>query len=144
MLSSKIAKKDELLRGVQVLNSLSGRYLKHIGHLLDETKVKPGTVLVRQGDKGSEFYLIVDGQAIVEKNGKNIRRLGPGDFFGEISVIDRGTRLASVISETEMTVMIVSHRSFMELLDTVPGFSKAMLGALCKYIRDAEKPSLLS
>ncbi len=106
--------------------------------------MKAGKVLVQQGDTGSDFYLIVDEQARVEKNGKKINRLGPGDFFGEISVIDRGTRMASVISETEMTVLVVNNRAFMQLLDTVPGFSKAMLGAICKYIRDAEKPSLLS
>jgi CRP/FNR family transcriptional regulator, cyclic AMP receptor protein len=144
MLFSKSTKKDELLRKVPVLSSLGGRYLRKIGHLLEMTQVKAGKELVRQGDTGLDFYIIVEGQARVEKDGKKINRLGPGDFFGEISVIDRGTRLATVISDTEMTVLVVSNRSFMELLDTVPGFSRAMLGALCKYIRDNEKPSLLS
>jgi CRP-like cAMP-binding protein len=144
MLLFKNAKKEELLRKVPLLGSLSGRYLRKISRLLEATQVKEGKVLVQQGDTGSDFYLIVDGQARVEKNGKKINRLGPGDFFGEISVIDRGTRMASVISETEMTVLLVNNRVFMQLLDTVPGFTKAMLGAICKYIRDAEKPSLLS
>ncbi len=141
---SKSTKKETLLKKVPVFSALSGRNLKQIGKLMDEVRVKAGQILVQQGKTGQDFYLIVDGQARVEKDGKKFKILGPGDFFGEISLIDRGPRTASVLSETDMTVLAVSHRAFMRLLDTVPALSKAMLGALCNYIRNAERPSIVS
>lgn len=144
MLFSKRSEKESLLKKIPVFSALSHRILKEIGKLMDAIEVKAGKVLVQQGKTGQDFYLIVDGQARVEKDGKKLKNLKPGDFFGEISLIDRGPRTASVISETNMSVLSVSHRAFMHLLDTAPGLSKAMLGALCNYIRNAERPSVLS
>ncbi len=62
-----------------------------------------------------------------------------GDFFGEISLIDREPRTATVIAETDMTLLIVHKTSFGQLLDTIPGLQKKMLVSLCKYLRRAEK-----
>ena len=88
--------------------------------------------------------MIAESQARVEKDGEKIRTLGPGDFFGEISLIDREPRTASVTAKSDMTVLAASHRSFAHLLETVPGLSKDMVIALCKYIRRAEQPSICS
>jgi CRP/FNR family transcriptional regulator, cyclic AMP receptor protein len=140
----KISEKEALLKKVPIFSSLSTRYLRKLGQLMDETRIKPGKILVQQGKTGWDFYLIAEGEARVEKNRKKIRILKPGDFFGEISLIDGGPRMASVISETEMTLLAVSNRSFMKLVDSIPGFSRAMLIALCNYIREAEQPSLVS
>jgi CRP/FNR family transcriptional regulator, cyclic AMP receptor protein len=141
---SKITEKEALLKTVPVFSTLSARYLREVGQLMDETRIQPGKVLVKQGKTGWDFYMIVDGEARVEKNGKKIKIIKAGDFFGEISLIDGGPRMASVISETEMTLLAVSNREFMKLVDSVPGFSKAMLIALCKYIREAEQPTIVS
>jgi CRP/FNR family cyclic AMP-dependent transcriptional regulator len=144
MLFSKRSKKDALLKKIPVFSALSNRNLKKIEKLMDEIEVKAGKVLVHQGKPGFDFYVIADGKARVEKDGKNINSLGPGDFFGEISLIDREPRTASVISESDMTVLVVRHRSFRQLLETVPGLAVDMLVALCKYIRMAEHPSIFS
>jgi CRP-like cAMP-binding protein len=138
-----ISEKEALLKRVPIFSTLRKGHLRELVQLIDETQVKPEKVLVKQGRTGWDFYIIADGEARVEKNGKIINMLKPGDFFGEISLIDGGVRMASVISETEMTLLAVSNRSFMQLVDSIPGFSKAILIALCRYIRQAEQPSMV-
>jgi len=102
-------------------------------------KVEAGRVLAQQEKKGWEFIFIVEGQARVEKDGKVIRQLSEGDFFGEISLIDGEARTATVTAETDMTLLVVHKASFDHLLDKVPGLQRKILVALCNYIRRAEK-----
>ncbi len=144
MFFSKSSQKVEVLKKVPLFSTLSGRNLNEVGKLADEIPIKAGKVLVQQGKAGWDFFLIAEGQARVEKDGKKIRTLGPGDFFGEISLIDREPRTASVIAESDMTLLSVSFRSFAHLLETVPGLARDMLIALCKYIRRAEQASIYS
>jgi len=101
--------------------------------------IKAGKVLAKQGTIGLEFIFIVEGKAKVEKNGKVIRRLSADDYFGEISLIDGEPRTATVIAETDGTLLLVHKRSFNHLLDTIPGLQEKMLISLCKYLRRAEK-----
>ena len=144
MFFSKGSQKIEVFKKVPLFSVLGGRNLKEVSKIADENQVKAGQILVQQGRGGWHFYLIAEGQARVEKNGKKIRTLGPGEFFGEISLIDREPRTASVIAESKMTVLVVSSQSFTHLLETVPGLYKDMLIALCKYIRRADQPSICS
>jgi CRP/FNR family transcriptional regulator/CRP/FNR family cyclic AMP-dependent transcriptional regulator len=102
-------------------------------------KVEADRVLVQQGKIGWEFIFIVEGKARVEKDGKVIRQLSGGDFFGEISLIDGEPRTATVIAETDMTILVVHKTSFDNLLETIPGLQKKILISLCKYLRRAEK-----
>jgi CRP-like cAMP-binding protein len=104
-------------------------------------QVERGRVLAKEGRIGWDFILVVDGKARVEKNGKLIRQLSGGDFFGEISLIDREPRTATVIAETDMSLLIVHKTSFDLLLDAIPGLQKKMLVSLCKYLRRDEKPT---
>jgi CRP/FNR family cyclic AMP-dependent transcriptional regulator len=131
--------KIDLLKKVPMFNELSNRHLKEICKHSDKVAKKAGDVLVRQGDKGWEFFFIIEGKARVEKDGRVIRNLTSGGFFGEISLIDREPRTASVIAETDMELLVVHSRSFSHLLNTTPGLSGKILISLCKYLRRAEK-----
>ena len=144
MFFSNSLKKIEIFKKVPLFSVLHGRNLKEIVNIADEIQVKAGRFMVQEGRGGWHFYLIAEGQARVEKNGKKMRTLGPGEFFGEISLIDREPRTASVIAESDMTVLAVSSQYFAHLLETVPGLHKDMLIALCKYIRRADQPSIYS
>ena len=84
--------------------------------------------------------MIAEGQAQVEKDAEKIRTRGPGNFFGELSLIDKEPRTASVTGGSDMTVLAVNHRPFAHLLKTVPSFCKDMMIALFEYIRRAEQP----
>jgi CRP/FNR family transcriptional regulator/CRP/FNR family cyclic AMP-dependent transcriptional regulator len=139
MLLRRSSQKIDLLKKVLLFSNLSQRHLGEIAKHADQVQVERERVLAHEGKKGWEFVFVVDGKARVEKGGKFIRQLSGGDFFGEISLIDGEPRTATVIAETEMTLLIVHKTSFDHLIDTIPGLQKKMLVSLCKYLRGAEK-----
>jgi CRP/FNR family transcriptional regulator/CRP/FNR family cyclic AMP-dependent transcriptional regulator len=129
----------DLLKKVPMFSNLSQRHLREIAKHSDQLKVEAGRVLAEQEKKGWEFIFIVEGKARVEKDGKIIRQLSEGDFFGEISLIDGEPRTATVISDTDMTLLVVNKTSFDHLLNTTPGLQRKILISLCQYLRRAEK-----
>ncbi len=139
MLLRHRSQKVELLKKVPMFSNLSNRHLNEIAKNADQLSVKAGKVLAEQGEIGWEFIFILEGKARVEKNGKVINRLTSGDFFGEVSLIDKGPRTSTVIAETDMTLLIIDSRSFDHLLDSIPGLQKKILISLCQYLRRAEK-----
>ncbi len=139
MLLRRSLQKIQLLKKVPMFSDLSQRHLREIGKHADQVKVEAGRVLAQQENRGWEFIFIVDGRARVEKDGKIIRQLSGGDFLGEISLIDGEPRTATVISDTDMTLLVVNKTSFDHLLDKIPGLQRKILIALCKYLRGAEK-----
>ena len=143
MLSIKRDKKIDLLKKVPMFSNLSNRQLIEIAKHAQQVSVKAGAGLAKQGSKGWEFFFIVEGKAQVKKNGKAIRQLTSGDFFGEISLIDNEPRTANVIADTDMLLLVVDTRSFDHLLEVIPGLQKKIILALCRYIRMAEKPSIM-
>lgn len=128
----------EALRKVPLFSGLGRRHLDLIDRHADEVKLDAGKVLARQGERGLEFLLIVDGTARVEKDGREIARLTTGEFFGEMSLIDGKPRSATVIAETPVVLLVVHTRSFGHLLDTVPGLQKKVLVTLCERLREAD------
>jgi len=135
MLLRRRSEKVDVLKKVPLLSGLSRRDLDLIARVADEVKVEGGRVLTRQGGLGMEFLLLLDGSARVERDGKVIARLGPGDFFGEMSLIDGKPRSATVIADSPSALLAVQARSFRTLLDTVPGLQKKVLIALCGRLR---------
>lgn len=142
MLSIKRDQKIDLLKKVPMFSNLSNRQLIEIAKHAQQVAVKAGEVLAKQGSKGWEFFFIIEGKAQVQKDGKAIRKLTSGDFFGEISLIDQEPRTATVIADTDMILLVVDTRSFAHLLETIPGLQGKIILALCRYIRMAEKPSI--
>ncbi len=138
MLLMRRSEKMDLLKEVPLFSALSRRHLNLIARHADEVKVDAGKVLTRQGRLGLEFFLILDGRAHVERDGKVIARLGQGDVFGEMSLIDQKPRSGTVIAETPMVLLVVYSRSFGALLDDVPGLRKKVLVTLCERLRAAD------
>ena len=139
MLLRRSSQKIDLLKKVPLFSNLSQRHLREIGKHADQIPVKAGRILAQQGRAGWDFIFIAEGKARVEKNGKVIRQLSEGDFFGEISLIDGEPRTATVVAETDMTLLIVYKTSFDHLLDAIPGLQRKILVSLCQYLRRAEK-----
>ena len=110
MLLRRSSQKIDLLKKVPLFSNLSQRHLREISKHADQVQVETGRVLAQQGKTGWEFIFIVEGKARVEKNGKVIRQLSGGNFFGEIALIDGKPRTSSVTAETDMTVLIVHKR----------------------------------
>ena len=128
----------DALRKVPLFSGLSRRHLDLIARHADEVTLSAGNVLARQGERGLEFLLIVDGSARVERDGKRIARLAAGDFFGEMSLIDGKPRTATVTAETPVTLLVIHRRVFSELLDTVSGLRKKVMLTLCERLREAD------
>jgi CRP/FNR family cyclic AMP-dependent transcriptional regulator len=131
--------KTDLIKKVALFSELSKSHLNEISKHADQVMPKAGTVLAEQGRQGWDFVFIVKGKAKVLKNMRVIRRLKGGDYFGEISLIDGGPRTATVIAETDMTILVVHRRSFAHLLKTIPGLQNKIMLSLCTYLRRAEK-----
>ena len=105
---------------------------------LKEITVEPGWVLCEQGSIGLEFFFIVNGTATVRHNNRKVRTLLPGHYFGELSLIDRRPRSATVVADTEMDLLVLGQREFDSLLTTMPELSRKLLIALAARLRDAD------
>ena len=138
MLLMRRSDKADVLKKVPLFSELSRRYLDLIAREADEVKEEAGTVLTKQGGLGLEFLLILEGSARVERDGTVIARLDPGDFFGEMSLIDGMPRSASVIAESPSVLLVIEARSFRSLLDSVPGLQKKLLITLSARLRAAD------
>jgi CRP-like cAMP-binding protein len=125
----------DALRSVPLLGALSRKHRALIAKHADEVNVKPGKVLAEQGRRAQDCLLILNGSARVDRDGKTIARVGPGDVVGEMAVIDGQPRSATVTALTPMVLLVVPSRSFNTLLDEVPQLRRKVLVALCERLR---------
>jgi CRP/FNR family cyclic AMP-dependent transcriptional regulator len=98
-------------------------------------EVEEGKVLTREGKSGSEFFVIVDGEVSVTKNGQEIRTLGPGDFFGEIALLEDTPRTATVVAKTPLRFFVLTRQSFRSMLAHQPELEQKVLAALAERVR---------
>lgn len=126
------------LGGVPLFAGCSKRELQKIGRAGDLVDADTGKILVDQGDTGREAFIILDGTAAVRRNGRKVAQLGPGEYFGELALFDRGPRTASVVAETPMRVLVLSGRDFASVLDEVPSLTHKLLAALATRIRELD------
>jgi CRP/FNR family transcriptional regulator, cyclic AMP receptor protein len=130
--------KLRLLRGVPLFANCSKASLGQIARLADEVELPAGRVLTQQGRIGNEFFVIVEGKVRVERDGRRIQTEGPGDFLGEIALIDHRPRTATATCETPCRLLVLAHREFHALLAVSPAISNAVLKALAQRLRGLE------
>jgi CRP-like cAMP-binding protein len=94
--------------------------------------------MTTEGRVGYEFYVIIDGKAAVSREGKQINLLGPGDSFGELSLLDRAPRNATVTAETDIDALVLGQREFSALLDIIPTLAHKLLIGLARRIHDVD------
>ncbi|HEY7737118.1 MAG TPA: cyclic nucleotide-binding domain-containing protein [Candidatus Limnocylindrales bacterium] len=135
--------KQRVLSRVPLFARCGGRSLEAIGRLADEVDVKDGTELTREGSSGGEFFVIVDGKVRLERGGKEIAVLGPGDFLGEISLIDGGPRTATATADGPARLLVVAHREFHTLMADYPDIRLEILEALAQRVRSLEPEALV-
>ena len=130
--------KADLLRKVPLFERCSKRELAEIGTLADEVDLREGKVLIREGSRGREFFVLLDGEVDVSKDGKRINRLGPGDFFGEIALVARSpVRTATVTATSPVRALVVTAQNFRRLLDRSPDIKLKVLEALAERLGPA-------
>ena len=136
-MARKDDKLDQLGR-MWLFSACSKRDLQMIGRASDEVDVPAGKALTEEGKAGHEFYLILDGQASVRRNGKKVATLGPGQYFGELSLLDKGPRSATVVADTDMRLLILGQREFNGTLDEVPGLAHKLLRTMAMRLRESD------
>lgn len=102
----------EQLKDISFFEGLSSEELKELGRWTDEVDVPEGKALVEEGTFPSEFFVIQEGTADVTQGGEKIRSLGPGDFFGEIALVETHRRTASVSATSAMKVVVMTAHHF--------------------------------
>jgi CRP/FNR family transcriptional regulator, cyclic AMP receptor protein len=126
------------LARVPLFSKCSKRDLQRITQLSDEVNVRAGRVIIEQGRVGHEFFLILEGVAVVRRSNRKVATLGPDDHFGELALIDKGPRNATVVADTDMTLLVIGQREFLGLLDDLPGLSQKLLRQLAGRLHQLE------
>jgi CRP/FNR family cyclic AMP-dependent transcriptional regulator len=124
-----------LLRKVPLFGACDDKQLAFIATQVEEIDFAAGHVLCKQGESGEEFFVIVSGTAEVKRDGRTVRQLDAGDFFGEIALIDHGPRTATVVSTSVMRCLVLAHSQFRNVLNQNAAIAVAVLERLGQRIR---------
>jgi CRP-like cAMP-binding protein len=125
----------EMLQTVPLLSACNKKQLRQIATLGTQADVPDGWVLTKQGRPGFEFFLVLHGKARCEVDGRAVATFGPGDFFGEMALLEHSPRHATVTSEGPCHVLVLDGREFNTLLDTSPGIARRLLVAFVQRER---------
>ncbi len=135
-------KKIEHLSQVKMFSSLNKKELGLVAKASEVVTVPAGTDIVKEGEIGHEFYLIASGSAAVKRNGRKVTTLGPGHYFGEMALLDRGPRSATVTAEEETELVVIGQREFLGVLDEVPTLSYKLLVGMATRLREADSKAV--
>ena len=122
--------KVELIRQVPLFSHCSKRELEQIAQIADEIDLREGKEMTTQGSRGREFFVVLDGDAEVTKDGRKINALSSGDFFGEIALVSDSPRTATVTATSPIRALVITDRAFKRLLQDVPEIQASVLSAL--------------
>lgn len=131
----------QMLGSVGLFEGLSQKELSKIHAQAREGEFPADEVVVEEGESGVGFHLILSGKAKVVTGKRTVATLGPGDFFGELSLIDRGPRTATVVAQTNLKTLSLVSWEFMPLLDRNPSIARKLLVVVCRRLRN-ERNSL--
>jgi CRP-like cAMP-binding protein len=130
------------LAEVPLFSALSKKELSLVARRAEDVEVSPGAILTSEGAAGHEFFVILDGTAKVSRKGRKVASLGPGAAFGELALLDRAPRNATVTAETPMELVVLGQREFVGLIDEVPGFARKLLAGMARRLRTEDAKSV--
>jgi len=132
------ADKADVLGKVPLFQNLSKRDLARVSQIADEAHCEPGKVLMREGATGRELILIVEGSVRVMQRGMLIAHRGPGEFLGELALLDGEPRTATVIADEPCRLLVIHRSQFWQLLESVPSVQRKLLIGLATRLREAQ------
>lgn len=127
------------LAKVPLFQGCSKRELEVVARAVKPLSHKAGTVIAREGDPGIGLFVIADGRADVTIGGKKKSKLGPGDFFGEVALLDGGPRTATVTATSDIMLYGLTEWSFRGLMQQHPSIAIKALVAMAGRLRNATK-----
>jgi CRP-like cAMP-binding protein len=136
-----VARGKDVLAQVPLFASLSARHRRRLADSVKEARFMEGAKVVREGEVGESFFVILEGEARVENaKGMVVNRLYPGEFFGEISLLDGGERTATVVAETPLVTLELTRRAFRKVVEQEPGVAVSLLEYGAGLLRRLERP----
>src|SRR5256714_2143570 len=126
--------KIELIKKVPLFSKLSKKGLEDVAQIADELDLPAGKVMATQGDRGREFFVLLEGEADVTKGDRSINTMRDGDFFGEIALVTKMPRTASVTATSDVRVLVITERAFDALLKKSPEIGRCVAEALADRI----------
>jgi CRP-like cAMP-binding protein len=126
--------KVELLKGVPLFSKLDKKGLQDVAQIADELDLPAGKEMATEGDRGREFFVLLKGEADVTKGGQRINTMKEGDFFGEIALVTKMPRTASVTATTDVDVLVITERAFDSLLKKSPEIGRSVAEALAERV----------
>jgi CRP-like cAMP-binding protein len=132
------AKPTDLLSQIKLFAGCTDKELSGIARLMTEVSVPAGRVLCREGEAGSEAFVIASGEADVALKGKTLATLGPGEVVGEMAVIDHAPRSATVTAKTDLDLYVLEGREFWTMVSDNPLIARKLLKNLAQRLREVE------
>ena len=126
------------LRSVPIFSALSLKELELILDLSVVREIRQDTQIIREGATGNDFFVIESGRVSVTKGKRKITELGPGDHFGELALLSRSLRRATVKAETDVSVLVLSRWAFMGLLGQIPDMAIKLLKGAAERLRETQ------
>ncbi len=127
-------RKVALIKKTPLFSRLSKKALEDVAHIADEIDLPAGKVMAKEGDRGREFFVLIEGEADVTKGDRSINTMKEGDFFGEIALVTKMPRTASVTATTDVRVLVITERDFGALLKRSPEVGRGVAEALAERI----------
>jgi CRP/FNR family transcriptional regulator, cyclic AMP receptor protein len=132
----------EALRRAPLFEGLSRKELAQLARVSEDMEIPQGQVLTKEGEIGHEFFVILDGEARVTRQGRKVANIGPGSAFGELALLEKAPRNATVVADSDMELVVLGQREFAGLIDEVPGFARKLLAGMAHRLREADARSV--
>lgn len=137
-MSRRSAYLEHLLR-VPVFSNCTKQELRALARRTTDIPIEAGQVLVNEGELGYEFFVIISGRAKVTRAGRKVGELGPGDFFGELALLDKAPRNASVTAITPMEAIVLTRADFDAAIAEAPGMTRKVMTGMAHRLRQLDQ-----
>jgi CRP-like cAMP-binding protein len=129
----------DVLRDIPLFAPLSKRHVKKIANIARPRRFAPSSAIVRKGQRGETFYVILDGEATLSLPRRRNATLGAGDSFGELALLDGGPRTATVIAKTPVLTMAIGRRPFLKLVAGDSDLALGLLKVMAERLRESDE-----
>ena len=125
-----------------MFQGLSKQQLREIAGCMSEIDIAAGRTLTREGDVGREFFIILDGDVEVSRDGRTIATRGAGQYVGEIALLDSRPRTATVTAKTDVRAEVLDRREFARLLESSPDIASQVMSTMAQRLSELEGDSI--